>query len=99
MTLPASISQLGQLVYLQSVQNVNMHIYALITDGSTPNLNTITIEVNADESTAVILLVDDLIQWTPQFALSTCNSDAKSGSKAQQLYPRTSTAETSGNTG
>lgn len=70
MTLPSSLSQLGQLVYLQSVQT-NMHIYALITDGSTPNLNTITIEVNADESTAVVpgLIGKPGPAGQPQFAL------------------------------
>ena len=31
-----------------------MHIYAVITDGSTPNLNRITVNVNADEATAVV---------------------------------------------
>lgn len=31
-----------------------MHIYAVVTDGSTPNLNRITINVNADEATAVV---------------------------------------------
>lgn len=44
---------LGTVVYLQSVQS-NVHIYAVVTDGTTPNLNTITIEVSADEATAVV---------------------------------------------
>jgi hypothetical protein len=46
-------SPIGSLVYLQSVQS-NMHIYAVVTDGSTPNLNRITVNVNADEATAVV---------------------------------------------
>lgn len=48
MTLP-----LGQLVYITSVQT-NMHIYAVMTDGETPNLNTITVQVSGDESTAIV---------------------------------------------
>lgn len=46
-------SPVGSLVYLQSVA-ANMHIYAVVTDGTTPNLNRITINVNADEATAVV---------------------------------------------
>lgn len=66
--IPAS---LGSIVYLTSVQT-NMHIYAVVTDGSTPNLNNITIEVNADEATVV---VPGLVGATgpagePQFALA-----------------------------
>src|SRR5580698_2615835 len=69
MTLPIPTS-LGQIVYLTSVQ-ANLHIYAVVTDGSTPNLNTISIEVNSDEATAV---VPGLVGLTgpagePQFAL------------------------------
>jgi hypothetical protein len=61
---------LGQLVYLQSVQ-ANIHIYAVVTDGTTPNLNSITIDVSADEASA---LVPGLMGQTgpagqPQFAL------------------------------
>lgn len=71
MTSPAIPASLGQIVYLTSVQ-ANMHIYAVITDGSTPNLNNITIEVNADEATVV---VPGLVGQTgpagePQFALT-----------------------------
>jgi hypothetical protein len=46
-------SPLGSLVYLTSV-SANMHVYAVMTDGSTPNLNRITVNVNADEATAVV---------------------------------------------
>ena len=62
---------LGSLVYLQSVQT-NMHIYAVVTDGSTPNMNSITIEVNADEATAVVpgLLGPTGPAGAPQFALT-----------------------------
>jgi hypothetical protein len=60
----------GSLVYLQSVQ-ANMHIYAVVTDGSTPNLNRITINVNADEATAVVpgLLGRPGPTGAPQFVL------------------------------
>ena len=62
---------LGTLIYLQSVQT-NMHIYAVVTDGSTPNLNTISIEVNADEATAVVpgLIGPTGPAGAPQFALT-----------------------------
>jgi hypothetical protein len=70
MTAPTIPASLGQIVYLMSVQ-ANLHIYAVITDGSTPNLNNVTIEVNADEASAV---VPGLVGQTgpagePQFAL------------------------------
>jgi hypothetical protein len=62
---------IGSLIYLQSVQ-ANTHIYAVVTDGATPNLNTITQEISAGESTIV---VPGLIGATgpagmPQFALN-----------------------------
>jgi hypothetical protein len=61
----------GALNYLTSV-NANMHIYAVVTDPTVPNLNTITINVNADEATAI---VPGLIGQTgpagePQFVLN-----------------------------
>lgn len=61
----------GSLVYLQSVQS-NMHIYAVVTDGSTPNLNRITINVNADEATAVVpgLQGNNGPSGAPQFILN-----------------------------
>lgn len=61
---------LGSLVYLQSVQ-ANMHIYAVITDGSTPNLNRITVNVNADEAIAVVPALQGLPgpQGSPQWVL------------------------------
>lgn len=48
MTLP-----LGQLVYVCNV-NANILVYAVITDGSTPNLNTISMQINGDQATAII---------------------------------------------
>jgi hypothetical protein len=62
---------LGTILYLQSVQS-NMHIYAVVTDGSTPNLNTITVEVNADESTVIVpgLIGPTGPAGAPQFALN-----------------------------
>lgn len=61
---------IGSLVYLQSVQ-ANMHIYAVITDGSTPNLNRITVNVNADEATAIVPALQGQTgpQGAPQFVL------------------------------
>lgn len=48
-----------------------MHIYAVVTDGSTPNLNRITINVNADEATAVVPGLQGLPgpSGAPQFVL------------------------------
>jgi hypothetical protein len=62
---------LGTLVYLQSVQ-ANIHIYAVVTDGSTPNLNTITVEVSADEATAAVpaLIGKTGPAGAPQFVLN-----------------------------
>jgi hypothetical protein len=70
MTQPAIPASLGQIVYLMSVQT-NMHIYAVITDGSTPNLNNITLEVSSDEATAVVpgLVGAPGPAGEPQFAL------------------------------
>lgn len=48
MTLP-----LGQLVYVTSV-SANIHVYAVMTDGATPNLNTITVQVSGDDATAIV---------------------------------------------
>lgn len=61
---------IGSVVYLQSV-SANMHVYAVVTDGSTPNLNRITINVNADEATAVVpgLMGPIGPAGAPQFAL------------------------------
>jgi len=66
MTLP-----LGQLVYVTSVQ-ANIHIYAVMTDGATPNLNTITIQVSGDDSTAIVPAIQGPPgpAGEPQFALS-----------------------------
>lgn len=62
---------LGTLVYLQSVQ-ANIHIYAVVTDGSTPNLNTISVQVSADEATAAVpaLMGKQGPAGAPQFALN-----------------------------
>lgn len=62
---------LGQIAYLQSVQ-ANVHIYAVVTDGSTPNLNTISLELNADEATAAVpaLIGAQGPPGAPQFALN-----------------------------
>lgn len=64
-------SPIGSVVYLQSV-SANMHIYAVVTDGSTPNLNRITVNVNADEATAVVpgLIGPTGPAGAPQFALT-----------------------------
>lgn len=71
MTLPSGLASLGQIVYLQSVQ-ANIHIYAVVTDGTTPNLNTVSIQVNADEATAIVpgLIGQTGPAGAPQFALS-----------------------------
>lgn len=62
---------LGTLVYLQSVQ-ANIHIYAVVTDGSTPNMNTISVEISADEATAAVpaLVGPTGPAGAPQFALN-----------------------------
>lgn len=61
---------IGSVVYLQSVA-ANLHIYAVVTDGSTPNLNRITVNVNADEATAVVpgLIGKTGPTGAPQFVL------------------------------
>jgi hypothetical protein len=61
---------IGSLIYLQSVQ-ANLHVYAVVTDGATPNLNRITITVNADEATAIVpgLVGKTGPQGAPQYAL------------------------------
>jgi hypothetical protein len=72
MTSPLGNSApLGSVVYLQSVAT-NMHVYAVITDGSTPNLNRITVQVSADEATAVVpgLTGPPGPAGAPQFALN-----------------------------
>jgi hypothetical protein len=65
MTLP-----LGQLVYVASVKS-NIHIYAVMTDGATPNLNTITISVSGDDATAIVPAIQGVPgpAGEPQFAL------------------------------
>lgn len=64
-------ASLGSIVYLQTV-NSTTHIYAVITDGSTPNLNTITQEFSADESTIIVpaLVGPPGPAGAPQFALN-----------------------------
>jgi hypothetical protein len=70
MTMPALLP-LGQLVYITSVQT-NMLIYAVITDGATPNLNTISIQVNGDTATAIVPGLQGIQGpgGAPQFALA-----------------------------
>lgn len=60
----------GSLVYLQSVM-ANVHIYSYVTDGNTPNLNVITMDVNADEGSIVVpgLIGPPGPAGQPQFAL------------------------------
>lgn len=62
---------LGSIVYLQSVQ-ANCHIYAVITDGTTPNLNRITMNINADEASVVVpgLVGPQGPAGAPQFVLT-----------------------------
>jgi hypothetical protein len=62
---------IGSLIYLQSVQS-NTHIYAVVTDPGTPNLNTITQEISAGESTIVVpgLVGQPGPAGVPQFALN-----------------------------
>ena len=69
--MTTAIPQLGQIVYITSIQ-ANVHIYAVVTDGSTPNLNSISMDVSADEASVI---VPGLIGQTgpagiPQFALT-----------------------------
>lgn len=61
---------LGTLTYLQSIQ-ATLHVYAYITDGSTPNLNVVTMDVNADQGTVIVpgLVGDTGPAGQPQFAL------------------------------
>jgi hypothetical protein len=44
---------LGSIQYMMSVSS-NIHIYAVVTDGTTPNLNSITINVSGDQATAIV---------------------------------------------
>jgi hypothetical protein len=62
---------LGSLVYLQSV-TANMHIYAVLTDNSVPNLNRITVNVAANEATALVpaLMGPPGPAGEPQFVLT-----------------------------
>ena len=64
-------SPLGSIVYLFTVRS-NTHVYAVVTDGSTPNLNTITMEVSADEATVIVpgLVGPAGPAGAPQFALN-----------------------------
>lgn len=68
--MTSALSSLGQIVYLQSVQ-ANIHIYAVVTDDTTPNLNTVSIQVNGDEATAIVpgLMGKTGPAGAPQFAL------------------------------
>ena len=61
---------IGSLQYIQSV-TATLHVYAVVTDGNTPNQNLITTEVTAGEGTVI---VPGLVGATgpagaPQFAL------------------------------
>lgn len=62
---------LGSIVYLFSAQT-NTHVYAVITDGSVPNLNTITMEVSADEATVIVPALQGIPgpAGAPQFVLN-----------------------------
>lgn len=61
---------IGSLQYVQSV-TVTHHIYAVVTDGNTPNLNVITHEVSADQGTTIVpgLVGPAGVAGAPQFAL------------------------------
>jgi hypothetical protein len=81
---------IGSLIYLQSVQS-NTHIYAVVTDPGTPNLNTITQEISAGESTIVVpgLVGPTGPAGVPQFALNIQHDILTDQS---ELPPATSTA-------
>lgn len=66
----SALAKLGEIVYVTTLQT-NTHIYAVITDGSTPNLNTISIDVSADEAAAIVpgLVGKTGAAGAPQFAL------------------------------
>ena len=68
MTSPTT--PIGTISYLTSF-NGTIHVYAVVTDGSTPNMNTFTIDVSGDEATVIVpgLIGQTGPAGSPQFAL------------------------------
>jgi hypothetical protein len=68
-TLP--LLPLGQVVFVTALQ-ANILVYAVITDGSTPALNTISLQINGETATAIVpgLQGQTGASGAPQFALT-----------------------------